>query len=222
MLRYHSIMGRTALYRDVEPWVPPRAEVQIDADMLWLRTPDGRIRRHALHGCEPYVLDGCYVTRETPASREASQYPWGARRFVRMLVLDLETVIITPPDRGAVAPIVVPVPEAPTSAWIIEAVPWDVLADWVCSGGRLGACSIEDLARLATIASTAFASLIGEVAAQRALELMWATRGPLRGGPDLEIALQPFVDTARTSPRAAEALISAFAHAAGVRRRRHG
>ena len=218
MLRYHSIMGRTALYRDVEPWVPPRAEVQIDADMLWLRTHDGRIRRHALHGCEPYVLDGCYITRDTPAS----QYPWGARRFVSMLVLDSETVIITPPDRGAVAPIVVPVPEAPTSAWIVEAPAWAVLADWVCSGGRLGAWSLEDLARLATIASTPFASLIGEVAAQRALELAWATRGPLRGGPDLENALQPFVDAARTSSRVAEALISAFAHAAGVRRRRRG
>ncbi len=209
MVGYHLIMGRTALYRDVEPWMPPRAEVQIDADMLWLRTPDGRIRRHALHGCEPFVVDGCYVTRDT-------------RRFVRMLVLDNETVIITPPDRGAVAPIVVPVPEAPTSAWIIEAYAWDVLADWVCSGGRLGACSIEDLARLATISSASFASLIGEVAAQLALELAWATRGPLRGGADLESALQPFADAARTSHRAAEALISAFAHAAGVRRRRRG
>jgi hypothetical protein len=209
VLGYHSIMGRTALYRDIEPWMPPRAEVQLDSDMLWLRMHDGRIRRHALHGCEPFTVDGCYVTREQ-------------RRFVRMLVLDVDTVIITPPDRGAVAPIVVPVPEAPTTAWIIEAHAWDVLADWVCSGGRLGACSIVDLARLATIASVQFASLIGEVAAQRALELRWATRGPLRGGPELEIALQPFVDAARTSPRAAEALIAAFAHAAGVRRRRYG
>ena len=208
MLRYHPIMGRTALYHDYEPWTPP-ADVQLDADMLWLRMRDGRIRRHALHGCEPFTTDGCYVTRDQ-------------RRFIRMLVLDDELVIITPPDRGAVAPIVVPVPEAPTNAWIIEPHAWEVLADWVCSGGRLGACSIEDLARLATIASTQFASLIGEVAAQRALELTWSTRGPLRGGPDLEIALQPFVDAARTSPRAAEALVSAFAHAAGVRRRRLG
>lgn len=209
MLRYHSIMGRTALYREEETWMPPRAEVQLDADMLWLRMHDGRIRRHSLHGCEAYTSDGCYVTRET-------------RRFVRMLVLDAETVIITPPERGAVAPIVVPVPEAPLAAWIVEEHAWEVLADWVCGGGRLGACSIEELARLATIASTQFASLIGEVAAQRALELWWATRGPLRGGADLEIALQPFVDAARSSPRAAEALISAFAHAAGVRRRRYG
>ena len=200
-------MGRTALYRDPEPWIPPRAEVQLDADLLVLRMHDGRIHRHALHGCEPYVLDGCYVARDE-------------RRFVRMLVLDDATVLVTPPDRGAVAPIVVVVPVAPEGAWIVEPHPWDVLADWLLGGGRLGACTINDLARLATIASTQFASLIGEVAAQRALELAWATRGPLRGGSDLEIALQPFVDAARTSPRAAEALISAFAHAAGVRRRR--
>lgn len=207
MLRYHSIMGRTALYRDFEPWMPPRAEVQLDADTLWLRMHDGRIRRHVLHGCEPYVVDGCYVARDE-------------RRFVRMLVIDDATTIITPPERGAVAPHVVLVPEAPAEAWIVELAAWDVLAEWTCSGGRLGACTIADLARLATIASTQFAGLIGEVAAQRALELAWATRGPLRGGAELEIALQPLVDAARTSPRAAEALVAAFAHAAGVRRRR--
>ena len=167
-------MGRTALYRDIEPWVPPRAEVQLDSDTLWLRTQDGRVRRMSLHGCAPFVVDGCFVTREH-------------RRFVRMLELDAETVIITPPERGAVAPIVVVVPEAPTNAWIVEERAWSTLAEWVCSGGRLGARSIEELARLSTIASAAFASLIGEVAAQHALELAWATRGPLRGGAELEI-----------------------------------
>lgn len=202
-------MGRTALYRDIEPWMPPRAEVQLDLDTLWLRMPDGRLRRIALHGCSPIVLDGCYVTREH-------------RRFVRMLELAHDTVIITPPERGAVAPIVVVVPEAPVSAWIVDEAAWLTLADWVCRGGRLGACSIADLARLSMIASASFASLIGEVAAQLALELAWAARGPLRGGPDLEVALQPFVTAARTSTRAAEALIAAFAHAAGARRRRSG
>lgn len=187
----------------------PRAEVQLDPDTLWLRMPDGRIRRMSLHGCAPHVVDGCFVTREH-------------RRFVRMLELDGETVIITPPDRGTVAPIVVVVPEAPSTSWVVDERAWSVLADWVCGGGRLGACSIEELARLSTIASAPFASLIGEVAAQRALELAWATRGPLRGGPDLENAMQPFVDAARTSLRAAEALIAAFAHAAGLRRRRFG
>jgi hypothetical protein len=171
--------------------------------------PDGRVRRISLHGCSPYVVDGCFVTRDH-------------RRFVRMLELDGETTIITPPERGTVAPLVVVVPEAPSMSWIIEERAWGTLADWVCGGGRLGACSIEELARLSTIASAPFAGLIGEVAAQRALELAWATRGPLRSGSDLEIAMQPFVDAARTSLRAAEALIAAFAHAGGVRRRRFG
>ena len=208
MLGYHLIMGRTALYHDPEPWMPPRAEVMLDADHLWLRTADGRVQRPALHGCMPSVADGCYVARDE-------------RRGVRMLVLGAIT-IITPPDRGAVAPRVVLLDEAPLDAWIIELHAWEVLAEWVLGGGRLGAWSIDELARLATIASSQFASLIGEVAAQRALELAWATRGPLRGGAELESTLQPLVDAARTSPRAAEALISAFAHAAGVRRRRRG
>jgi hypothetical protein len=201
-------MGRTALYRDLDA-LPPRADVQLDADALWLRMHDGRIRRHALHGSEASVLDGCYVTREQ-------------RRFVRMLVVDAEMTIITPPDRGAVAPRVVIVPEAPANAWIIDDHAWNVLAAWLLAGGRLSACSLDELAYLATIASAPFASLIGEVAAQRALELAWVTRGPLRSGSELEVALQPFVDAARAWPRAAEALISAFAHAAGVRRRRRG
>jgi hypothetical protein len=204
-------MGRTALYRDPEVWKPPRAEVQLDADTLSLRMRDGRIRRHALHGCEPSVLDGCYVGAET-----------SQRRFVRMLVIDADTVIITPPDRGAVAPIVVVVPEAPASAWIVDEHAWDVLAAWLLVGGRLSAHSIDELARLCSIASSQFAALIGEVAARRVLEIAWASRGPLRGSSELEVALQPFVDAARAWPRAAEALVSAFAHAAGVRRRRRG
>jgi hypothetical protein len=112
-------------------------------------------------------------------------------------------------------------PEAPAGAAIIEDEVWETLADWVMGGGRLAACAIADLARLAIISSSQFAVLIGEVAAQRALELSWAARGPLRGGPELEIALQPFTDAARFSARAAEALVSALAHAAGATRRRH-
>src|SRR5687768_15923070 len=104
-------MGRTALYRDFEAWRPPRAEMVLDADLLWLRTHE-RVARFALHGCEPYTVDGCYVAHE--------------RRFVRMLVLDQYATIITPPDRGAVAPIVVALPEAPSDAWIVELHAWDV------------------------------------------------------------------------------------------------
>jgi hypothetical protein len=202
-------MGRTALYRDPVPWRPARAEVQLDPDTLLLRLPEGGACRIDLDGCIPATFDGVYAAHE--------------RRFVRMLVLERAHevhAIITPPEQGAVAPNVLRLPEARHDAAIIEPEVWDVLADWVMGGGRLAGCAIADLARLAMISSPQFAALIGEVAAQRALELLWATRGPLRGGSELEIALQPFSDAARYSPRAAEALVSALAHAAGVRRRR--
>jgi hypothetical protein len=80
--------------------------------------------------------------------------------------------------------------------------------------------SVADLARLACIATPQFAVLIGEVAARRALELVWMVSGPLRGLHDLDAALQPLTDAARSSPRAGDALISALAHAAGITRRR--
>ncbi|MBA3396321.1 MAG: hypothetical protein H0T89_27065 [Deltaproteobacteria bacterium] len=205
-------MGRTALYRDLEPWKPARAEVQLEPDALWIRMPDGRQRRHELHGCAPMTLDGYYADVRH------------ARRFVRMLVLERHAndpvVVITPPDQGAVAPHVVRVPEAPPEAAIVDGPAWTALADWIMGGGRLSACAIVDLARLATIASSQFAMLIGEVAAQRALELWWATPGPLRGGVEIEISLQPLADAARHSPRAGEALVSALSHAAGVTPRR--
>jgi hypothetical protein len=208
-------MGRTALYRDPIPFHPPRAEVQLDADAVLLHMPDGRHRRHGLDGCNLTLLDG-FVSARVGVHDE--------RRFVRMLVLETaveRNVIITPPDRGAVAPEVVSVPEAPAEAAIVDTDVWDVLADWLMGGGRLAACSIEDLARLAAISTPLFAAMIGEVAAERALELVWATRGPLRGEADLDTALQPLSDAARQSPRATEALISALAHAAGATRRGH-
>lgn len=207
-------MGRTALYRDPIPFRPARAEIQLDPDALLLRMPDGRNRRHLLDGTEAYATDG-FVLARIDARLE--------RRFVRMLILESKyerTVVITPPDQGAVAPNVVRVPEAPAEAAIVDVRAWDALAEWVLGGGRLAACAIEDLARLAAIASAQFAVLIGEVAAQRALELVWGARGPLRGALDVDAALQPLTDAARESPRAAEALVSALSHAAGASRRR--
>jgi hypothetical protein len=206
-------MGRTALYRDPVQASSARAEVQLDADVIVLRMPDGRVRRLSLDGTSPFAIDGFVVFHVDIGSE---------RRFVRMLVLEGDSidVLITPPEHGAVAPNVVRVPEAPAEAAVIDPETWEALADWVIGGGRLAACAITDLARLATIATPQFAVLIGEVAAQRALELAWVGRGPLRGGTDLDTALQPFVEAARQSPRAAEALVSALAHAAGATRRR--
>jgi hypothetical protein len=145
------------------------------------------------------------------------------RRFVRMLIVERDgerVVVITPPDDGAVAPNVVMVPEAPSDAAIVDQPAWDALADWLLGGGRLAAFSIADLARLACIATPQFAVLIGEVAAQRALEHVWDASGPLRGGGDLDSVLQPLVDAAKQSSRASEALVSALSHAAGASRRR--
>lgn len=212
------MMGRTALYADPVPFRSARAEVQLDADVLVLRMPNGHVRRHVLHGMTATTIDGAVSVRI-----DVAEHVHWERRFVRMLVLEGagdRVVVITPPDRGAVAPNVVRVPEAPTEAAIVDDAAWEVLAEWVLCGGRLAACAMDDLARLAVIATPQFAALIGEVAAQRALELVWAERGPLRGASDFDDALQPLADAARISVRAGDALFAALAHAAGVARRR--
>jgi hypothetical protein len=198
-------VGRTALYRDPAPFHPARAEVELDGDAVVLAMPDGRQRRYALDGCTATQVDGV-VTASIDARPQ--------RRFVRMLVLDgrhERHVIITPPDRGALAPNVVRLPEAPDQAAIVDDAAWDALAEWVIGGGRLAAWSIADLARLAAIASLPFAVVIGEVAAQRALEQLWGAVGPLRGDDDLDAALQPLAAAALGSPRVAAALVAARA-----------
>jgi hypothetical protein len=194
-------MGHTALYRDPVPF-RARAEIFLDRDVLVLALPEGRSRRYLLDGFTMTSGDG-YCAR--------LDVRW-ERRFVRMLVLERgheRLVIATPPEHGAVAPNVVRVPEAPADAAIVDAHAWETLADWLMGGGRLAGCSIADLARLATIASSAFAAVIGEVAAERALEHTWAERGPLRSSFDLASALHPLVAGARRSPRVGEALTAA-------------
>lgn len=192
--------------------------------------PDGRTRRHTLDGVHATTSDGFVAERSARGSSEliprdstVNAAPRLLRRFVRMLVLERDGerfVLVSPPEQGAVAPGVVRVPEAPPDAAIIDNDAWDALADWMLGGGRLSAFSVADLARLATIATPQFAVLIGEVAAQRALELVWLDAAhPLRGGFDLDSVLQPLVDAAKSSSRANEALVSALSHAAGARRR---
>src|SRR5262245_18258560 len=131
-------MGRTALYRDPIPFQSTRTDTQVDADALVLVAPDGGWHRHSLDGVTPYTIDG-YATAQAE------------RRFVGMRVLEVGTVVIAPPDQGAVAPSVVRVPEAPADAAIVDTPTWDTLADWLLGGGRLAACAIADLARLAAI-----------------------------------------------------------------------
>lgn len=226
-------MGRTALYRDDVPW-PARAQIQLESDTLVLHMPDGRTRWHPLDGLTASTTDGYFAGPSARGSSEhivrspsVSPQPAAARvlrRFVRMLVLDNAhgnaLIVITPPDHGAVAPNVVSMPQAPSDAAVVDPVSWESLSDWLLAGGRLSACSISDLARLSCIATPQFAVLIGEVAGQRAVEHVWSATGPLRGGFDLDSALQPLVDAARHSHRAGEALVSALSHAAGVARRR--
>jgi len=207
-------VGRTALYFDPVPFRPARAEVQLDSNVLVLAMPGGWTRWHSLDGVSAMTSDGV-VAPPVAARRQ--------RRFVRMLILERETerhVVITPPDQGAVAPNVVRLPEAPAGAAVVDPGAWEALAEWLLGGGRLAAMSIADLARLACIATPQFAVLIGEVAAQRALELVWFATSPLRGVSDLDAALLPLTAAAKDSPRAAEALVSALAYAAGARRRR--
>jgi len=217
------------MYRDPVPYRPARAQVQLEPDVLILVMPDGWMRRHRLDGMHATTHDGFVAERSARGSAEQIMRPGVPleprvlRRFVRMLVLERDgerVIAITPPEQGAVAPGVVLVPEAPADAAILDPPAWEALADWLVSGGRLAACSIADLARLSCIATPQFAVLIGEVAAQRALEHVWDARGPLRGGSDLDAALQPLVDAAKHSTRASEALVSALSHAAGATRRR--
>ena len=128
--RYDSPMGRTALYRDPAPFRPARAEVQLDCDVLVLTMPDGGQRRHVLDGCSATLLDGFVAARGARTRPDARP----ERRFVRMLILERDHehhVVITPPDRGAVAPSVVRLPEAPDEAAIVDDPAWDALTEWI-------------------------------------------------------------------------------------------
>jgi hypothetical protein len=226
-VRYDRAMGRTALYRDAQPFRPARAELLLGVDALSVVMPDGRTRRHLLHGATASVADGVVAVRvqlvvahdaRTGAAIEARP----ERRFVRMLRIERGReahVIITPPDRGSVAPGVVRLPEPPAHAAIVEEPAWEALADWLVRGGRLAGCSTAELAALATIATPGFAGLIGEVIAGRALDHGAVVAGPLRGHDDVDAVLQPLVEAARSSARAGEALVAAHARLAGARRR---
>jgi hypothetical protein len=195
------------LYRETT-LLAHRAEVSLEANAVSLTLADGHTRRHALDGCAVVTVDAV-----------------SDHRFVKMLIIERATasghfdaherlIVITPPDRGAIAPGVVRVPQAPSEAVVVETEAWEALAAWLGKGGRLSGCSVAQLARLAAIASPQFALVIGEVAAEIALELVWESVGPIRGGNTLEAALRPLHDAARHSPRAADAWIAALARAA--------
>jgi hypothetical protein len=191
-------VGRFALYRD-EARPVPRAEVALEPGHVSVFLPGG--------GTRVVGLDGAAAATADAASR---------RRFVRMLVVESPGA----PELVAITPRALRLPEAPADAVVLEADAFDALADWLMTGGRLTGCSIAELARLSRIASPHFATLIGEVAAQIAVEMVWEATGPLRGGADLDHALRPLHEASRTSVRAAEALVAALSIAAVLRPRR--
>jgi hypothetical protein len=198
-------VGRIALYRD-ETRPLPRAEVLLEPRQLTLMMPTGETRSLELDGSATITADAA-----------------SHRRFVRMLIVEsrgARLVAITPPDRGTIAPRAIRLPEAPADAAVIENPAYDTLADWLLGGGRLAGCTVGELARLAQIASASFAALIGEVAAQVAVDMVWESSGPWRGCVDLEHALRPLHDASRTSVRAAEALVAALSVAAVLQPRR--
>lgn len=192
-----------------------RASLALDADSLSLLLPSGLTRRYPLDGCAVVTLDATCN-----------------RRFVRMLILERvaphmssfaaeeRLVLITPPEHGAIAPAAARLSAAPRDAILIEPEEWEALTRWLLGGGRLAACSMVELARLAAIASPQFAVVIGEVAANLALEVLWDAVGPTRGRSSFDDSLRPLYDSARRSPRAADALMAALAHAAVAPRAR--
>lgn len=186
----------SALYRD-DSAETPRSTVSLAWSELTLYLPDGRYRRIELDGATHQVSDAAF-----------------RQRFVRMIEIrgrSENATLITPPEGGAIAPRVVHMPPAPGDAVVLEPGTWETLSEWVASSGRLAGRTIEELARLAVIASSQFAVAIGEVAAQVATELAGLVGGPLRGAADVLEWLRPLSRAARSSPRAHDALVTALA-----------
>ncbi|MBE7453466.1 MAG: hypothetical protein HS111_32775 [Kofleriaceae bacterium] len=152
------------LYRDDAFPPSPRTEVALAWSELSLYLPDGR--------CLQLELDGARHSVGDATAR---------RRFVRMMSIEARqaaVTLITPPDRGAIAPRVAHLPAAPDDAAVLEAGVWEQLADWVASSGRLAGRTVEELARLASIATAPFAVVIGGVAAGVARDLARMASGP--------------------------------------------
>ncbi len=190
-------MSANPLYRDMSFRPSPRAEVALAWSELSLYLPDGRWRQIELDGSSNEIRDAT-----------------ARRRFVRMMTIEWgfeSAAVITPPDRGAIAPRVAQLPSAPDDAAVVEAGVFETLADWISTSGRLAGRTVEELARLASIATAPFAVAIGEIAAQVARDLARLARGPLRGAGDVLDWLQPLQLAARTSPRAEDALVAALA-----------
>ena len=143
-------------------------------------------------------------------------------RFVRHLqinTVDQELHFVTPPFRGSIAPRAARLPNVLDSAWVIGTVEMGILHHWFSGRRKLSGHTIEELANIATLASSRYAVEIGEKIAQLATDMMSLTKsslGPMRGTGKLELQrlLKPLEEIASTSTRASEALIAALSRAA--------
>jgi hypothetical protein len=185
-------MARRARQRDRR-----RTWIELETGEVVLHTPDGHTRVIPVGAAHTLVDAACN------------------QRFVRLLRLEGPgggASIITPPEEGSIAPRAARLPVAPDDAAVVEARAFDTLLDWLAAGGRLGSHTIEELARLARLASAPLAVAIGELAVQVAREMSWGGDGPMRGsGLDARRLLRPLEIAARDSERASDALVAALA-----------
>ncbi len=178
----------------------PLVRVELERDALLLTWPDGNRRLVALNGARVAVRDAT-----------------ACQRFVRHLAIIGQhgrTDLITPPERGTIAPRAAGLPGVPEDAAVVESGEWETVADWVNGGGRPGGRTVADLARLACIATSQFAITLGEWAAQVAHEMTWERQGPMRSGAGLRHSLRPLEEAAARSARAGEALVAALSRTA--------
>lgn len=175
-----------------------RTQVELDWGGVVLHGPDGRTRTLPLADAEFELLDAACN-----------------RRFVRLLRVETSAgavQVMTPPEGGSIAPRAAHLPIVGEETPVIEATAFDGLVDWLASHGRLGGRSIDELARLARLATTQLAVMIGELAARVAREIGGVGDGPMRGsGLDGKSMLRPLELAARESERAGDAWVAAMA-----------
>jgi hypothetical protein len=137
-------------------------------------------------------------------------------RFVRHMRLTRGRQIIdlvTPPGRGAIAPRAANLPEIESATAVIEPLLLPVLDGWLAAGRRLVGHTLLELALLSRLASTSFAIVIGERAADLATQMTWERGSPQRSSAITDIGdlLIPFEEQAAVSERANLALMAALA-----------
>ena len=192
-----------ALYSHSLPASYPRASLEVSLECVVVTSPGCNVRRVQLAGAEFSIGDATCD-----------------RRFVRHLELHQATSridLITPPEEGAIAPRAARLPDVPPDRAIVGALEWSAAVRWLRDGGRLTGKTIAELAALARVATPQFAIVIGEYAADRALEIVAGRSGPMRGGVGLRQSLRPLEVCARTSARAADALVAALSRVMGLR-----